>query len=341
MSHIAASLVNPYTVEWIDWIGENLALNVPEETMINAMVEEGISREIATCMIVTSKLLVSRDETPQKSNVETKMKWILECSAEMDKVQTAPIDIRSEIGNTEFYERYYFRNTPLLISNWVESKKLKEVLTWNRLREKYGETQVEVQTNRSADRHYERNSNLHRETLGFSTFLDRVCAEESNEIYLTANNGRVNRDVFSSITDSNEWMPEILDPENSKGKAFLWIGPKGTVTQLHHDLTNNLLLQAVGAKEIYLFPPSAFSRCYNSYHCYSDFDCENPDFERFPAMENINIRRVTLHEGQAIFLPVGWWHQVRSLSPSISITAVNFRHWNDFASTYTTYEAIY
>ena len=37
-----------------------------------------------------------------------------------------------------------------------------------------------------------------------------------------------------------------------------------------------------------------------------------------------------LQPGQALYIPVGWWHQVASLDFSVSITYTNF-HWpNDF-----------
>jgi len=41
-----------------------------------------------------------------------------------------------------------------------------------------------------------------------------------------------------------------------------------------------------------------------------------------------------------LFLPVGWWHHVRGLEISITMTFTNFVFDNDFHSTYRTYQGI-
>jgi ribosomal protein L16 Arg81 hydroxylase len=43
-----------------------------------------------------------------------------------------------------------------------------------------------------------------------------------------------------------------------------------------------------------------------------------------------------LEPGDALFLPVGWWHYVESLDASISLTFTVFERDNDFYSRYTT-----
>jgi ribosomal protein L16 Arg81 hydroxylase len=39
---------------------------------------------------------------------------------------------------------------------------------------------------------------------------------------------------------------------------------------------------------------------------------------------------VLLDPGQVLFLPVGWWHHVRSMDISISLSFTNFRAANDY-----------
>lgn len=112
------------------------------------------------------------------------------------------------------------------------------------------------------------------------------------------------------------------------------------MTPVHHDLTNNFMAQVVGRKQIKLISPLHQPLLYNHLHCYSEVDLDNIDFDRFPLFRQVKIHEVTLHPGELLFLPVGWWHHVRALDASITITYTNFRERNDFASVYETYGEI-
>jgi hypothetical protein len=52
--------------------------------------------------------------------------------------------------------------------------------------------------------------------------------------------------------------------------------------------------------------------------------------ERFPALEGLNVHQVMLDPGDALFIPLGWWHQVTALDFSVTLTHTNFRWPNDF-----------
>jgi lysine-specific demethylase 8 len=103
-----------------------------------------------------------------------------------------------------------------------------------------------------------------------------------------------------------------------------WIGPRRTVTPLHTDPHHNLLCQVYGTKAVVLFPPSESANMYpfqtglstNS----SQVDARRPDLLQFPGFANAAGLRCVLRPGQVLYLPVGWWHYVESLSPSISVS---------------------
>jgi len=48
---------------------------------------------------------------------------------------------------------------------------------------------------------------------------------------------------------------------------------------------------------------------------------------------------VTLSPGEMIFIPLAWWHQVKSLDFSVTITYTNFLRPNDGYQTYPTDQA--
>ena len=172
----------------------------------------------------------------------------------------------------------------------------------------------------------------------FADYVEWLRVEEpSNDVYLTAFNSGTNAVALAPLWKDIGDVAILRRRSDSDG--FLWLGPRGTLTPWHHDLTNNLLVQVLGEKRVRMSPPWAWARMRNSTHCFSDWDNEplpaGPgDATRPPVIECI------IGPGEAIFLPVGWWHYVRGLDATITLTCTNFRARNDFASFYETFGAI-
>ena len=106
------------------------------------------------------------------------------------------------------------------------------------------------------------------------------------------------------------------------GPPRFWLGPAGTVTPLHADYDDNLFVQLWGSKRIFLAPPHHDAFLYpveaNALLFGSPFDPEAPDFERFPLARQAALLDVTVEPGDLLYVPAGWYHQVRSLSFSLS-----------------------
>jgi len=109
-------------------------------------------------------------------------------------------------------------------------------------------------------------------------------------------------------------------------KPFLWTGPEGTISVLHFDRAHNLFVQLYGRKKWIVLPPQESDYVY--WPCddiqidlmhFSPVDVERPDLKRFPLFAKAQPIEFELGPGDMLFLPVGWWHFVRSLEASISI----------------------
>ena len=127
------------------------------------------------------------------------------------------------------------------------------------------------------------------------------------------------------------FLDDYLTRDCEAPHGMMWIGAKGSFTPLHHDLTNNLLLQLVGRKVVLMAAPGETPKLYNDRHVYSRVrDLTEPGvLGRFPKLDGIRVHRVPLGPGDALFIPLGWWHQVTSLDFSVTITH-EFRWPNDF-----------
>ncbi|MGK5077211.1 cupin-like domain-containing protein [Janthinobacterium sp. HLX7-2] len=106
------------------------------------------------------------------------------------------------------------------------------------------------------------------------------------------------------------------------GPPRFWVGPAGTVTPLHCDYDDNIFAQVWGSKRIFLSPPHHDAFLYpseaNAILFGSPFDPEAPDFDKFPLARQASMIECIVEPGDMLYVPAGWYHQVRALTFSLS-----------------------
>ncbi|MFJ2987028.1 cupin-like domain-containing protein [Collimonas sp. NPDC087041] len=109
---------------------------------------------------------------------------------------------------------------------------------------------------------------------------------------------------------------------NKMGPPRFWLGPAGTVTPLHCDYDDNIFAQIWGSKRIFLSPPHhdefLYPREANAILFGSPFDPEAPDFDKFPLARQATMIECIMQPGELLYVPAGWYHQVRALTFSLS-----------------------
>lgn len=102
-----------------------------------------------------------------------------------------------------------------------------------------------------------------------------------------------------------------------------WFGPGGTVSPLHFDPKDNVLCQVVGAKYLRLYAPEESDKLYPIEGLLSNtsqVQVEDPDHEQFPEFRRAKYVECVLREGEMLYIPPKYWHYVRSLSTSFSVS---------------------
>ncbi|XP_047341595.1 2-oxoglutarate and iron-dependent oxygenase JMJD4 [Impatiens glandulifera] len=112
---------------------------------------------------------------------------------------------------------------------------------------------------------------------------------------------------------------------------FVYMGAKGTWTPLHADVFRSYSWSAnvCGKKLWYLLPPSQSHLVFDRNMKTSVYDIlEETDQVKFPGFKEAIWLECTQAQGEIIFVPSGWYHQVHNLEDTISINHNWFNAYN-------------
>jgi ribosomal protein L16 Arg81 hydroxylase len=320
-------------VEWRFWMAENQLLGTSEEQIRAALIDAGFGSSLVQAEIDEIRndpCYLLADRMAQRYN---KLKALLGVRDSLCRLSygAGSIERRSKISQNEFIERYYSANRPVILTGLLANTTAKKRWTPQYLAEVCGDSTVEVMAGRQNDPRYEINSEAHKSQMKMSEYVRMVLEYgPSNDYYLVANNGFFERPDTQRLYSEVPQLPEYLDHADAKGKVFFWFGPAGTVTPLHHDVMNVLLAQIYGRKRFTLIPPEQIPYVYNETGVYGEVDCERPDYDSYPLYREVHPLRFVLGPGELLFIPVGWFHHVRALDVSMTVSYTNFYFPNSY-----------
>jgi ribosomal protein L16 Arg81 hydroxylase len=319
--------------EWEKWIAECLLNLTPTTTVIEVLVQNGIDKSIAiervSAAVSDPRMTVALSQARQLMKLES----VLEVQRSLARLSRnyGSIARMSTPAAADFLEEYYVPNRPVVITGTVDRWDAMWKWTSEYLVKVCGNQIIEVMADRESDVQYEINSERHRQKIRFADYVDMVsAADESNDVYLVANNHFLDEPEARILRDDLAPLPDFLDLNAMDSRVHFWYGPQGTVTPLHHDTMNIFLAQIRGRKLVTLVPPSATPLVYNEVSVYSSVNMEDPDTQAHPLFQSAPQSSVILSPGEALFVPVGWWHHVRALDESISVSFNNFIYPNDY-----------
>ena len=110
----------------------------------------------------------------------------------------------------------------------------------------------------------------------------------------------------------------------------MFFGGSNSITFLHYDIDLPHLFHTHfgGRKHVILFENKWKRRLYclpNATYALEDYDVLNPDFKKFPALQGVQGEEVFLEHGDTLFMPTGYWHWMKYLDGSFSLS---LRAWD-------------
>ncbi len=219
------------------------------------------------------------------------------------------------------FNTVYFNRKPVVYKGAVNHTKAYNAWTTNYLRAIAGSRMVKVSHSRKGLYTISEDGEIENISIPF---------QEAMELFDAGND--INNNYYLQETSMFEYFPELLaDMEipqlNSKSdqieKINFWMGGKGCLTQLHFDGPHNFLVQIRGKKELILFSPEDTNFLYPknggmSTH-ESQVELDNIDYDQFPLVRKAKPFFCLLQQGDLLYLPTHWWHQVRTMEMSISV----------------------
>ena len=323
-----------------EWVGVNLLQGVSKDNIAQVLLKKGYTQAEVLLELETASKSPYLQAGLKPHKTLNKREWLLQtCDdlARLDPGYNQKIDIIDTPPFDVFIRDYYSKHKPVVLKKGIDHWPALKKWSPQYFADTLGDKEVQIQFNRESDALFERNSDKHRKSMLISEFVDMIENNgDSNDYYMTANNTQQNIDAikpaFEDIGDFGEGYRNLID--DPAFSTFFWMGPKGVFTPLHHDLTNNMLVQVYGTKKVTLIPAWQVPFLYNDLHVYSEVDFPNFDLKKHPLMEHVTPVEVTIEAGDALFIPIAWWHCVNGLEKSISISFTNFNAPNHYSSSF-------
>ncbi len=266
-------------------------------------------------------------------------------------IQLGSIERRESISHEEWVTQFLIPRIPVIFTKALDSWPARQKWTPEFFKERYGSMPLTVEgQNHTLGGFLPTRKDGGSLTMG--EFIDQVLTSSDQNPSPYLRNVWLEKFLPELDADlqpappyfSPNWLEgpftQPLYPRLHAGHPELYIGGRGgKFPVLHFDSWHIyvFLCQLYGSKEYTVFAPDQTPFLYpQDYHVSSISvdEIEDVDLKRYPLFAKATPIRFQLNPGEMLFVPPGWWHMAKILSPSISIsvTRVNSSNWSQFAA---------
>lgn len=223
----------------------------------------------------------------------------------------------------------YLNRKPVLVKGGVKHLKAFEMWTPEYLLQKIGDREVTVNHSVTGEYDYAVDGQIKKIEMPLSKLIAYIVSDEKDKNSYYLQHSSIKKNFPKLHKDLEE--PSIIKKTDNLEHVNLWLGGKGCLTQLHYDRNQNFLMQFRGVKEITFFSSSDTPYLYpiegeGQITSISEIKLADVNYDKFPLFKKAKPFFAKLEPGDMIYMPPGWWHQVKTVQWSIS---VNY-WWNRF-----------
>lgn len=312
------------TEEWEAWVAENALEGATAEALIDELVSDGVSRDIAQHEVQrvfhSPALQLARRwrrealRLRQSNALQTALNW---------RNRPPEIERRAGVSPEELRRRYLSGSQPVILTDIAHNWPALERWTDEGLKERVGHITI-TYSQGTADNPRDNKSVKPYQTEGlFGDFIDQVAsAGVSNELYLIGNHNVLSTEGMEVLLeDLTPRVSDFLEGGVVLKKSSLWFGPAGTCTQLHYDPLAVLYAQLRGVKRFRLISPLSRTLLLSV----TSGPYREVDWDQLPEGLEGYVYDLELQPGEVLFIPTGWWHEVYALTPSVSLGFLNVK----------------
>jgi len=221
------------------------------------------------------------------------------------------------ITKEEFIKYYFKPQKPVIIEQFIEDWPAYNKWNLDYMKEVAGDKVVPLYDDRPVN--YKEGFNEPHATMKMSEYVDLLKKEPTKfRIFL-----------WNILKEVPQLQKDFKYPDFGlrlmKGLPMLFFGGRNSYTFMHYDidLANIFHFHFEGQKQCILFDQKQNDFLYKIPHSLitrEDIDFANPDFEKWPALKNAKGHIANLQHGDLLYMPEGWWHYMRYITPGFSMS---------------------
>ena len=221
------------------------------------------------------------------------------------------------LSREAFLRDYYRPQKPVVIERAIEQWPAYSKWSLEYMRQVAGDKIVPLYDDRPVD--YRDGFNEPHARMRMSEYIDLLKKEPTRyRIFLW----NILKEVPQLQEDFN--FPDFGLPL-LKGLPMLFFGGQDSFTFMHYDidLANIFHFHFEGKKECILFSQTENKYLYKVPHSlitHESINFADPDFEQWPALRRVKGYRAVLNHGETLYMPEGYWHYMRYLTPGFSMS---------------------